>query len=64
MWSGSAPWALIAQLCIEAGVLTVGREVTLELAEQAQAKIGHFLTCKVEKGQLERADGTRQPDAR
>jgi 3-hydroxybutyryl-CoA dehydrogenase len=45
----------IAQLCIEAGVPTVGREVTLELAEQAQAKIGHFLTRKVEKGQLEQA---------
>ena len=43
----------IAQLCIEAGLETVGREVTLELAEKAQANIAHFLTRKVEKGQLE-----------
>jgi 3-hydroxybutyryl-CoA dehydrogenase len=43
----------IAQLCVEAGVDTVGREVSLELAEKAQARIAHFLTRKVEKGQLE-----------
>jgi 3-hydroxybutyryl-CoA dehydrogenase len=43
----------IAQLCVEAGVDTVGREVSLELAEQARDRIGHFLTRKVEKGQLE-----------
>jgi 3-hydroxybutyryl-CoA dehydrogenase len=43
----------IAQLCVEAGVDTVGREVTLELAEQAHGRIAHFLTRKVEKGQLE-----------
>ena len=43
----------IAQLCIEAGVDTVGREVTLELAENAHGRIAHFLTRKVEKGQLE-----------
>jgi 3-hydroxybutyryl-CoA dehydrogenase len=43
----------IAQLCIEAGVETVGREVTLELGEKARDRIGHFLTRKVEKGQLE-----------
>jgi 3-hydroxybutyryl-CoA dehydrogenase len=45
----------IAQLCIEAGVPTVGREVTLELAEQAHGRIGHFLTRKVEKGQVEQS---------
>jgi 3-hydroxybutyryl-CoA dehydrogenase len=45
----------IAQLCVEAGVDTVGREITLELAESAHAKIGHFLTRKVEKGQLDQA---------
>src|SRR5918995_2444244 len=45
----------IAQLCIEAGVETVGREVTAELGEQARDRIGHFLTRKVEKGQLEQA---------
>ena len=43
----------IAQLCVEAGIDTVGREVTLELAEQAHGRIAHFLTRKVEKGQLQ-----------
>jgi len=43
----------IAQLCIEAGVDTIGREVTAELGEGARDRIGHFLTRKVEKGQLE-----------
>jgi len=43
----------IAQLCIEAGVDTVGREVSVELGEKARERIGHFLTRKVEKGQLE-----------
>jgi 3-hydroxybutyryl-CoA dehydrogenase len=42
----------IAQLCVEAGVETVGRELSLELAEGAKARIGHFLTRKTEKGQL------------
>ncbi len=46
----------IAQLCLEAGLETVGREVTPELGEQARGRIGHFLTRKVEKGRLERAD--------
>ncbi|HWX09816.1 MAG TPA: 3-hydroxyacyl-CoA dehydrogenase family protein [Gaiellaceae bacterium] len=45
----------IAQLCVEAGIDTVGREVTLELAEKAHDRIAHFLTRKVEKGQLEQA---------
>jgi 3-hydroxybutyryl-CoA dehydrogenase len=43
----------IAQLCVEAGVDTVGREVALEPAERARERIGHFLTRKVEKGRLE-----------
>jgi 3-hydroxybutyryl-CoA dehydrogenase len=43
----------IAQLCVEAGVDTVGREVSLELAERARDRIAHFLTRKVEKGKLE-----------
>jgi 3-hydroxybutyryl-CoA dehydrogenase len=43
----------IAQLCLEAGVETVGREVSAELGEQARDRIGHFLTRKVEKGRLE-----------
>jgi len=42
----------IAQLCVEAGVETVGREVSLDRAEAAKERIGHFLTRKVEKGQL------------
>jgi 3-hydroxybutyryl-CoA dehydrogenase len=43
----------IAQLCLEAGVETVGREVTDELGAHARDRIAHFLTRKVEKGQLE-----------
>jgi 3-hydroxybutyryl-CoA dehydrogenase len=43
----------IAQLCVEAGVDTVGREISAELGEKARDRIGHFLTRKVEKGQLE-----------
>ena len=46
----------IAQLALEAGYDTVGREVTGELADAAAGRIGHFLTRKVEKGQLEEAD--------
>jgi 3-hydroxybutyryl-CoA dehydrogenase len=42
----------IAQLCVEAGVETVGREVTDELGERARERIAHFLTRKVEKGQM------------
>jgi 3-hydroxybutyryl-CoA dehydrogenase len=45
----------IAQLCVEAGVETVGREVSLEVGEGARDRIGHFLTRKVEKGQLDQA---------
>jgi 3-hydroxybutyryl-CoA dehydrogenase len=46
----------IAQLCVEAGLDTVGREVTDELGERARERIGHFLTRKVEKGQIESFD--------
>ena len=46
----------IAQLAVEAGFETVGREVSLELGEAARDRIGHFLTRKVEKGRLEQAD--------
>jgi 3-hydroxybutyryl-CoA dehydrogenase len=42
----------IAQLCVEAGIDTVGREVATELAERARGRIDHFLTRKVEKGQI------------
>ena len=43
----------IAQLSIEAGLDTIGREVTPELGERAQSRIAHFLTRKVEKGQID-----------
>jgi 3-hydroxybutyryl-CoA dehydrogenase len=43
----------IAQLCVEAGVETVGGEITVELGGAARDRIGHFLTRKVEKGTLE-----------
>ncbi len=43
----------IAQLCVEAGVETIGREVSDELGERARETIAHFLTRKTEKGQLE-----------
>jgi 3-hydroxybutyryl-CoA dehydrogenase len=45
----------IAQLCVEAGVDTVGREVSPELAGRAGDRIAHFLTRKVEKEKLEQA---------
>jgi len=43
----------IAQLAIEAGLETIGLEADREGAEAARERIGHFLTRKVEKGQLE-----------
>jgi 3-hydroxybutyryl-CoA dehydrogenase len=43
----------IAQLAVEAGFDTIGREVELARAEKARDQIAHFLTRKVEKGQLE-----------
>jgi 3-hydroxybutyryl-CoA dehydrogenase len=46
----------IAQLCVEAGLDTVGREVTNELGETARGRITHFLTRKVEKGRLDAAE--------
>ena len=46
----------IAQVCVQAGVETVGREVTLELGERARDRIGHFLTRGVEKGRIEQGE--------
>jgi 3-hydroxybutyryl-CoA dehydrogenase len=43
----------IAQVCVEAGFDTVGREVEAGLGEKARERIEHFLGRKVEKGQLE-----------
>jgi 3-hydroxybutyryl-CoA dehydrogenase len=42
----------IAQVCIQAGVDAVGREVTPELAERGRATIKRYLTRGVEKGRL------------
>ncbi|MGH3004585.1 MAG: 3-hydroxyacyl-CoA dehydrogenase NAD-binding domain-containing protein, partial [Gaiellaceae bacterium] len=33
----------IAQVCVQAGVETVGREVSAELGERARARIDHYL---------------------
>jgi 3-hydroxybutyryl-CoA dehydrogenase len=46
----------IAQLCVEAGVETVGRVVTGERGAPARDRIGHFLTRKVEKGTMEQGE--------
>ena len=42
----------IAQLAIEAGFETVGREVSNELGEKARERIAHFLQRKVDKEQM------------
>jgi 3-hydroxybutyryl-CoA dehydrogenase len=46
----------IAQLAVEGGFETVGREITAELGERAHSRIAHFLTRKVEKGQMEQSE--------
>jgi 3-hydroxybutyryl-CoA dehydrogenase len=46
----------IAQVCVEAGYETVGRELVAEAGEDARGRIDHFLTRKVEKGQLGQED--------
>ena len=43
----------IAQLAVEAGFETVGRELDAARGEAARDRISHFLTRKVEKGRLE-----------
>jgi 3-hydroxybutyryl-CoA dehydrogenase len=42
----------IAQVCVQAGIDTVGREVSEELCGKARERIGHFLGRGVEKGRL------------
>jgi 3-hydroxybutyryl-CoA dehydrogenase len=42
----------IAQVCVQAGVETVGREVSDELAERGRATIDHYLGRGVEKGRM------------
>jgi 3-hydroxybutyryl-CoA dehydrogenase len=47
----------IAQLAVEAGFDTIGREVDQERADKARDRIAHFLTRKVDKGTMEQAAG-------
>ena len=42
----------IAQVCLQAGLEVVGREVALEAGEQARGRIDHYLSRGVEKGRL------------
>ena len=42
----------IAQVCVQAGFETVGREVTEELCERGRRTIEHYLARGVEKGRL------------
>ncbi len=42
----------IAQVCVQAGLQTVGREVSAELGERARGRIDHYLSRGVEKGRL------------
>jgi 3-hydroxybutyryl-CoA dehydrogenase len=42
----------IAQVSVQAGCETVGREMSLELAERGRETIDHYLTRAVEKGRL------------
>ena len=46
----------IAQVCIQAGVETVGREISPDLGEAARAKIDHYLGRAVEKERMTAAD--------
>jgi 3-hydroxybutyryl-CoA dehydrogenase len=42
----------IAQVCVQAGVETIGREISAELGEKAREKIAHFLGRAVEKERM------------
>jgi 3-hydroxybutyryl-CoA dehydrogenase len=42
----------IAQVCLQAGLEVVGREVNPELGEKARERIDHYLSRGVEKGRL------------
>jgi 3-hydroxybutyryl-CoA dehydrogenase len=50
----------IAQVCVQAGVETVGREVSEELGERARARVEHYLGREVEKARL---SGEEKEDA-
>jgi 3-hydroxybutyryl-CoA dehydrogenase len=49
----------IAQVCVQANIHTIGREVTEELAERARERVAHYLGRGAEKGRLtaEERDG-------
>ena len=42
----------IAQVCVQAGFETVGREVNQELAERGRSTVDHYLSRGVEKGRM------------
>src|SRR5437763_1811210 len=42
----------IAQVCLQAGLEVIGREVEPELGEAARGRIDHYLSRGVEKGRL------------
>jgi 3-hydroxybutyryl-CoA dehydrogenase len=42
----------IAQVCVQAGFETVGREVNEELAERGRSTVDHYLSRGVEKGRM------------
>jgi 3-hydroxybutyryl-CoA dehydrogenase len=42
----------IAEVCVQAGIETVGREVSDELCESARERIAHYLDRGVDKGRL------------
>jgi len=42
----------IAQVCVQAGFETVGREISKELCDRARETIGHYLARGVDKGRL------------
>ena len=46
----------IAQVCVQAGLEVVGREVSPELGEKARERIDHYLSRGVEKGRLSEDD--------
>jgi 3-hydroxybutyryl-CoA dehydrogenase len=52
----------IAQVCVEAGIETVGCEVSAELGEAARSRIEHYLERGVAKGRLEAAEKGRALD--
>jgi 3-hydroxybutyryl-CoA dehydrogenase len=46
----------IAQVCVQAGIETIGREVSGDLGEKARARIDHYLGRGIEKGRLSAED--------